>query len=218
MFSRIAWRYDLMNRLMTLGQDQHWRREVVRQANIPVNGWALDLGAGTGGLGREALRFDPGCHVVAADFTLAMIRTGKKRAGLNRIYWCSADALRLPYPDESFDAIVSGFLLRNVSRIQQCLAEQRRVLKPGGWLVSLDTTQPTAGLFSPIVNLHLHRLIPFLGRWIVGDGYAYTYLPESTERFLSAESLASLLITVGFREVSFRRLMFGTIAIHRGMK
>ena len=218
MFARIAKRYDLMNRLMTFGQDQRWRREVIRQARVPANGWLLDLGAGTGELGRQALRAISGCRVIAADFTLEMMRTGKQQPNPADVYWCSANALCLPYPDGTFDAIVSGFLLRNVGDIQQCLAEQYRVLKPGGWLVALDTTRPTAGIFTPLVNFHLHTTIPFLGIWITGDKQAYSYLPASTERFLPAEELASCLLSAGFRQISFQRYMFGTIAIHRGMK
>jgi demethylmenaquinone methyltransferase/2-methoxy-6-polyprenyl-1,4-benzoquinol methylase len=218
MFSRIARRYDLMNRLMTAGQDVRWRREVVRRAGIPESGRLLDLGAGTGDLAWETRRQHPGSQPVAADFTLEMMRVGKSRPNFPSLDWSAADALRLPFLTESFDAVVSGFLLRNVVDVPQALSEQYRVLKPGGRVVVLDTTQPTRNLLSPLINFHLHVIIPFLGRIIAGASDAYTYLPESTEAFLQAEQLAAFFNQAGFKEVSFRRLMFGTVAIHWGRK
>ena len=218
MFSRIARRYDLMNRLMTAGQDVRWRREVIRRADIPARGRVLDLGAGTGDLARETQRQHPGSHPVAADFTLEMMQVGKKRPDSPILDWSAADALHLPFLAETFDAVVSGFLLRNVIDVPKALGEQYRVLRPGGRVVVLDTTRPTKNAFTPFIKFHLHILIPFLGRMIAGSGEAYTYLPESTEAFLQAEQLAAYLIQAGFKEVGFHRLMFGTVAIHWGRK
>lgn len=212
-FTRIAPRYDLMNRLMSGGQDLRWRQEVIRKASLPAGGRLLDLGTGTGDLAQEALRQHPDSQVLAADFTLAMMQAGRSRPGAVRD-WTGADALRLPFPDASFDAVISGFLLRNVVDLQQALAEQRRVLKPGGWFVALDTTRPGSSLLSPFIHFHLHRVIPFLGWLLTGQRDAYTYLPDSTEHFLRAEELAARLAAAGFRDVGFRRRMFGTIAIH----
>lgn len=216
MFGRIAQRYDLMNRIMTAGQDALWRREVIRRAGIPPDGLLLDLGAGTGDLAREALLQRPACHPVAVDFTMEMMRVGRSRPGPLRVEWAAGDALSLPFPPGLFDAAVSGFLLRNVSDVHQVLQEQYRLLKPGGRIVALDTTRPPQNPLSPFINFHLHTVIPALGQWLAGDGSAYTYLPESTENFLGAEQLAARMIAAGFREVGFRRLMFGTIAIHWG--
>ena len=218
MFARIARRYDLMNRLMSGGQDVRWRREVRRGSGLPAVGCLLDLGTGTGDLALEALRQSPECLPVAADFTLEMMQVGKQRLDTKRISWVAADALKLPFPQEQFDAVVSGFLLRNVVDLDRALAEQHRVLKPGGWVVALDTTRPTRNLLSPLVKFHLHWIIPTLGRLVSGQAEAYTYLPDSTEGFLGAEKLAARLVTTGFREVGFRRLMLGTIAIHWGKK
>jgi len=212
-FTRIAPRYDLMNRLMTGGQDRRWRQEVIQRAALPPEGWLLDLGAGTGDLAQEARRQHPDCHPLAADFTLAMMQAGRTRPEAVQD-WTAADALQLPFPKRSFDAVVSGFLLRNVAGLQQALAEQFRVLKPGGWLVALDTTRPSRNLFSPFIHIHLHWVIPSLGWLLTGQRDAYTYLPVSTERFLRAEELAARLAAAGFRDVAFRRRMFGTIAIH----
>lgn len=217
MFSRIAPNYDRMNRIMTLAQDLRWRREVIQRAALAERGWLLDLGAGTGDLAMEALRQTPGASVIAADFTLPMMQVGRQGKP-STILWCAADALNLPFADESFEAVVSGFLLRNVTDVERSLGEQYRVLKRGGWVVCLDTTQPQANLFSPLVNFHLNQVIPTLGRWLAGDGAAYTYLPQTTQSFLSAETLAELLERAGFREVGFQRRMLGTIAIHWGVK
>jgi len=217
MFERIAPRYDLLNRLMTAGQDRAWRRQVIRLAGLPEDGRLLDLGAGTGDLSGEALRQHPSSRPLAADFTPGMLRVGQPRYG-DRLDWCAADALRLPFPNASFDAVVSGFLLRNVVDLPQALAEQQRVLKPGGRLVALDTTRPPRSLLTPLIRFHMHTIIPFLGRIISGQADAYRYLPETSEGFLPAEELQAQIASAGFRQVEFRRLMFGTIAIHWARK
>jgi demethylmenaquinone methyltransferase / 2-methoxy-6-polyprenyl-1,4-benzoquinol methylase len=219
MFARIAGRYDLMNRLMTGGQDLRWRREVIRRAELPASGRLLDLGAGTGDLAFESLRQKPDSRAVAADFTLQMMRVGQERGGQpGRLSWSGADALHLPFRSASFDAVVSGFLMRNVSDVPQALAEQVRVLKPGGRLVILDTTRPRKNLFTPLVSLHLRYIIPTLGWAITGERDAYRYLPESTRRFLAAEQLAVRMEQAGLEGVSFRVLIFGTTAIHWGAR
>lgn len=218
MFNRIAHRYDLMNRLMTIGQDIRWRRDVIRRTELPPAGILLDLGAGTGDLALEALRQHPNCHPVAADFTMGMMQAGRVRSGASRLDWNAADALCLPYPDGTFHAVVSGFLLRNVSDIRSCLQEQNRVLKPGGVMVALDTTRPPNSPLAPIINFHMHAVIPALGGIISGEPDAYRYLPDSTESFMAAEQLAERMQTAGFRNVGFRRYMLDTVAIHWGEK
>ncbi len=218
MFTRVARHYDLMNRLMTFGQDMGWRREVIRRAQLPGNGRLLDLGAGTGDLGRLARRQHRGCRVTAADFTLEMMRQGRKNLASAGLDWSAADGLALPFANDTFDAAVSGFLLRNVSDVGRVLAEQWRVLKPGGRIVTLDTSRPRPSIISPLIKIHLHVVIPTLGSWVAGQPEAYRYLPDSTERFLSAEELAEALQAAGFRKVGFRLFMAGTTAIHWGVK
>lgn len=217
MFTRIAGRYDLMNRVMTFGQDISWRREVIRRAKIQPQNAVLDLGAGTGDLAREALRQAPDCRPLAADYTLEMMRVGRARYG-QPADWSAADALNLPFPDQSFDVVVSGYLLRNVVDLPRALAEQYRVLRPGGRIVALDTTRPPRNVLTPFINFHLHTVIPLVGRLLTGEADAYTYLPDSTAAFLTAEDLAAHLREAGFREVGFRRRMLGTMAIHWGTK
>lgn len=217
MFARIAERYDMMNRIMTAGQDVYWRKEVLRRASLPYGGRLLDLGAGTGDLSFEAARVGGG-RVTAADFTLEMMQMGKKRREAGRISWTAADALRLPFDNGTFDAVVSGFLMRNVSSIELALAEQYRVLKPGGRIVILDTTNPRRSLLYPFILIHLRFVIPTLGRIITGQAEAYKYLPQTTEGFLYAEELASRMVEAGFEQVGFQRRMAGAVAVHWGQK
>ena len=215
MFTRIASHYDLMNRIMTAGQDIHWREQVIQRARLNPNARLLDLGAGTGDLAREALKQQPKARVIAADFTLEMMRVGQRNGSLP---WSAADALNLPFGEKTFDAIVSGFLMRNVGDVQQALKEQYRTLKPGGRIVILDTTKPKRNLLTPFIWLHMHMVIPLVGRLVSGAGDAYKYLPDSTEEFITAEEMTARMAAVGFKKINFERLMFGTIAIHWGEK
>jgi len=215
MFGRIARRYNLMNRLMTGGQDIRWRRETIRRLRLRPGERLLDLGAGTGDLGREALRQQPGIQLVAADFSLAMLQAGGESG---RLPWLNADALHLPFPEGSFEAVVSGFLMRNVGNLEAALAEQYRVLKPGGRMLILETTRPGSGILSPFVRFHMRYFIPWIGSLVSGNREAYRYLPDSSESFLSAEELAGRMALAGFQNVGFQRRMAGTIAIHWGEK
>lgn len=221
MFSQIAPHYDLMNRLMTFGQDGSWRKEVIWRAGLPAAGKILDLGAGTGDLSRQAARQSPGSCPVATDLTLEMMLTGRKRQPEwfnERVTWLAADAETLPFPEASFDAVVSGFLLRNVGNLARSLNEQRRVLKPGGKLVALDTTPPELSILTPLIRFHMRTVIPTLGRWLTGQAAAYRYLPESSENFLAPQQLTTRLAEAGFREIGYQRRMLGTIAIYWGIK
>ena len=215
MFTKIAKRYDLMNRLMTGGQDIRWRKRVIELARLNSGSTLLDLGTGTGDLAREALAQFPRANVIAADFTLEMMRVGKQNGALN---FSTADALHLPFNNSSFDAVVSGFLMRNVIDLQKALQEQYRILKKGGRIVILDTTRPKQNILSPFIWLHMHVVIPALGGLLTGVKDAYRYLPETTEGFVTAEEMASHMASVGFRKIGYQRFMFGTIAIHWGEK
>jgi demethylmenaquinone methyltransferase/2-methoxy-6-polyprenyl-1,4-benzoquinol methylase len=218
MFTRIAGKYDLMNRLMTMGQDVGWRKQVVKLAALPSNGRLLDLGTGTGDLAAEAQHTTPTILPVGGDFTLEMMRVGKTDPARCAIRFTGSDALNLPFPDNTFDAVTSGYLMRNVIDVNRAWQEQWRVLKPGGRVVCLDTTPPPRNILYPFINFHLHVIIPTLGRLIAGASDAYTYLPDTTENFLPAEKLAERMTSVGFKNVQFKRLMFGTMAIHWGEK
>ncbi|MEN8242537.1 MAG: ubiquinone/menaquinone biosynthesis methyltransferase [Chloroflexota bacterium] len=218
MFGRIAHRYDLLNRLMTLGQDIGWRKTAIEHLEIAAGDIVLDLGAGTGDIAYEAARRHPGAFVIASDFTAEMVMVGKQRPDGDRVAWVIADAMCLPFASGCAEAVVSGYLLRNVPDVGQTLNEQHRVLKPGGRAASLDTTPPRDNLLKPFIEFYFRRVIPLLGRLVAGDAEAYTYLPSSTEQFLTAENLAERFEQAGFKEIGFVRKMFATMAIHWGSK
>ncbi len=216
MFARIALRYDLMNHLMTFGCDQSWQREVVRRADLPSRGRLLDIGCGTGGIAKAAWRRDPSLAITAADFTLAMLQQGCSGAWRQRLRWCGADALSLPFADNTFDAVTSGYLIRNVTDIHQALAEQCRVAKPGARIVCLDTAPPGRHPLKPLIDFHMHRVIPLVGGLVSGDPIAYRYLPQSTRAFKTPEELALAMRTAGLVEVAYQRRMFNTVTIIHG--
>jgi demethylmenaquinone methyltransferase/2-methoxy-6-polyprenyl-1,4-benzoquinol methylase len=217
-FAKIAGRYDLLNRLMTLGQDVLWRRQTVGMLSPPPGHRTLDLGAGTGDLSAEVLRQQPHGRVIAVDITPEMIRVGKLQHSNSNIDWVIADGAKLPFESQVFSGVVSGFFLRNVSPLEKTLREQRRVLALGGAWASLDTTRPKQNLLRPLLSFYLKVIIPILGRWIARQPEAYTYLPASTLAFFSAEELAQRVEEAGISNVAFARRMFGTIAILWGLR
>jgi demethylmenaquinone methyltransferase/2-methoxy-6-polyprenyl-1,4-benzoquinol methylase len=218
MFARLARRYTRANHWMTWGQDGRWRREVIARAKLPLGGRLLDVGTGTGDLALEALRGDESLLVVGGDFTPQMMQAGRMRARAGAVRWVVNDALDLPYATGSFDAVVSGYLLRNVASLPGALAEQFRVLKPGGWWVCLETTPPPRDFWHWPVWFYLDYVIPNMGGLLTGDWAAYRYLPDTTRRFLSAPELVVDLGRAGFRQVGFRRFMGASMAIHWGIK
>lgn len=218
MFARIARRYDLMNRLMTGGQDLKWRRFVIQQAALPPGGRLLDIATGTGDIAFEGLKQQPDIQAVGGDFTIEMMQAGQLYPERRRIRWVGSDALALPFPHDHFDAVTSGFLMRNIIDVRKGFAEQLRVLKPGGRVVVLDSSPPKKNVLRPFIRFHLNYIIPLLGRIVTGDGEAYRYLPSSTQKFLTPQALADEMRGVGFVEVGFKLFMFGTVAVHFGRK
>lgn len=220
MFDRIAGRYNLINRLMTGGQDMRWRRFVVQQAALHPGDAMLDLATGTGDIGFEAMKAVPGVRVVGADFSLGMMQVGMTLPMGDKMAWAGADALQLPFADNSFDAVTSGYLVRNVTDIPRTLREQLRVLKPGGRIVILDSSPPPDNLLRPFIQIHLRYIIPTLGRIIAGKqgADAYQYLPSSTQAFKTPEELAQMMRDAGVVGVQYRTFMFGTMAVHWGEK
>lgn len=218
MFDAIAGSYDLMNRVMTLGQDQRWRRFVVERAGDPGNGTTLDLATGTGDIAALSRRMHPGSTVVGGDFSINMLAEARKRFGGSEISWQAMDANCLPYGDGVFDSVTFGYLLRNVEDVVGVLREVKRVLKKDGRVVCLDTTPPARNLLYPCIQLYLRFFIPLLGRMIAKDQEAYSYLTGSTMNFHSAEDLARAFEEAGFAGVGYKKFMLGTVAVHWGVK
>lgn len=244
MFARIARRYDLMNRVMTGGQDVRWRRLMVREAALPPGGRFLDVATGTGDVAFEVVRqsrqgrqaSENGDQrsapaedattldtrrqplVVGVDFTLPMMRVGQMRAAARPVHWAAADTLCLPFPDDIFDVVASGFLMRNVSDVAGALAEQRRVTRPGGRVLVLDVPRPPATLWGNLFRFYFHQVVPRVGGLISGQRDAYSYLPRSADSFLRPDELAAVMEAVGLRQVRYWMLMLGTVALHVGVK
>ena len=218
MFDGIAADYDLMNRVMTMGQDQKWRRFVVAKAGNPGQGWVLDLATGTGDIAAlMEKQFPEGMHL-GADFSLNMLREAQKRFSDQPIDWQASDATNMPYKDDSFESVTFGYLLRNVDSSLQVLKEIHRVLKPGGRVVCLDTTPPEKNLLYPFIRFYFRFGIPLLGRFIASDEAAYSYLTGSTMGFHKAEELADIFREAGFNQVAYKKFMMGTIGVHWGQK
>ena len=218
MFARIAGRYDLMNRLMTGGQDLQWRRYVIEQAQLPTNGRLLDIATGTGDIALEGQKQVPGLQAVGGDFTIEMMQAGKQIPQRQRIQWVGSDTLALPFPDNYFDAVTSGFLMRNVIDVRGAFREQLRVTKPGGRVVVLESSPPKDNFLRPFIEIHLNHVIPTLGKLITGESEAYTYLPDSTQQFQTPEALANTMWELGYTNVFYKLFMFGTVAVHVGQK
>ncbi len=210
MFDRIAPVYDLMNRVMTAGLDQRWRRLTVAAVVRPGDR-VLDACCGTGDLAIAAR--NAGGDVVGLDFSARMLERARRKS--ESIAWVEGDALSLPFGDGSFGAATVGFGVRNLADLERALGELRRVLVPGGRLAILEITTPR-GLLAPFYRVWFDRIVPLLGRALKG-GAAYEYLPASVRRFPGPDDLAGLMQDAGFEDVRYRLLAGGIVALHTGV-
>jgi demethylmenaquinone methyltransferase/2-methoxy-6-polyprenyl-1,4-benzoquinol methylase len=218
MFDAIADRYDLMNRVMTFGQDRRWKQFVVDRGGDIGDGWVLDLACGTGEIAARFRNNNPEAGIAGADFSRNMLIRAQQELSAAAICFQACDANSLPYRDGAFRAVSFGYLLRNVDDSLNVLKEVHRVLSAGGRVVCLDTTPPARNLLYPFIRLYLAVVIPLLGRLIARDHTAYAYLTGSTMEFDDAETLARTFEDAGFTQVSYKKFMFGTIAVHWGTK
>ncbi len=216
MFKGISGRYDLLNTLITFGRDKSWREYVVKESVLRQDALILDVGTGTGGILREALRSKKSIKAFGADFTIEMILAG--REGKNGISWCCADALNLPFPDAVFDAVTSGYLIRNVEDIRRAFTEQVRTVKPGGRVVCLETSPPPQNILRPLILFYLNFIIPALGLIFAGNKNAYRYLTSSTKVFKTPEEISIIMKDAGLKDIKFKMFMSGTIAVLSGMR
>ena len=219
MFDGIARRYDAFNTVASLGRDESWRRLTARIAAPEPVERGLDAAAGTGKLSAAlAARVT---QVTALDFSAPMLVRGgpdlEARGLSERIQRVQGDVLALPFPDATFDCATIGFGLRNLADIPLGLREFRRTLKPGGRLAVLDIVRPRGAVGRAAYGVGFRRLMPLVGWALSGDRSAYRYLPDSVERYLAPNELASAMTATGFKDVGCRGLMLGTIAIHWGV-
>jgi demethylmenaquinone methyltransferase/2-methoxy-6-polyprenyl-1,4-benzoquinol methylase len=218
LFTDLAPRYEMVNQVMSLGQVEGWRRYAAAQALVPSGGRVLDVAAGEGGLTRAVANRWPTARIIGVDFTSEMVRLGRARTNCHKMGWIEGDALSLPFPDAHFDAVVNGFMLRNVVDVEATLAEQTRVVRPGGRVVCLEMTWPKNPLFRPIFRIYFGGLVPLVGWLLTGRMYAYRYLPRSVEEFLNPDELTKVMEGVGLCMIEYRLLNFGTVAVHVGVK
>jgi demethylmenaquinone methyltransferase/2-methoxy-6-polyprenyl-1,4-benzoquinol methylase len=218
LFTRIAPQYDLINHVMTGWQDVRWRKAAVEQLQLPPSSLLLDIGSGNGQIIQEAVRQYPDCQCIAADLTQAMMIIGQEKTLDLNACWSTADTAYLPFPESTFDGVISGFLVRNLEDLYQGLMDQYRVLKPGGRIVVLDTSKPPTSLLAPLIRLYMTKVIPAIGGFLTGYKEAYTYLNDSTVGFLRAEELVVYLAAVGFKKVAYQQFTFGMITVLWGEK
>jgi demethylmenaquinone methyltransferase/2-methoxy-6-polyprenyl-1,4-benzoquinol methylase len=214
MFDDVAERYDLTNDVLSLGQTRLWRRAVAQAVDARPGQRVLDLAAGTG---SSSLPFAAaGAQVVAADFSLGMLRVGKRaHPGLDLL---AGDALRLPFADAAFDAVTISFGLRNVSDVDAALVEMARVTRPGGRLVVCEFSHPTWAPFRTVYTEYLMRALPAVARRVSSNPEAYVYLAESIRAWPDQRGLARLIGDAGWAGVQYRNLSGGIVALHRATR
>jgi demethylmenaquinone methyltransferase/2-methoxy-6-polyprenyl-1,4-benzoquinol methylase len=222
-FTSVAARYDVMNDAMSLGIHRLWKAAALDWLAPRPGMHLLDVAGGTGDIAFRVLdRVKDRGHVTVLDMTESMLAEGRNRAehaGRDGIIdWVAGDAMRLPFPDASFDAYAISFGIRNVTRIEDALAEAFRVLRPGGRFLALEFSRiPVEGL-RWLYDRYSFNVIPAMGQAIVGDRASYQYLVESIRRFPAQEPFADMIRRAGFHQVDWRNLSMGVAALHSGWK
>ena len=222
-FESVAGRYDLMNDLMSFGLHRVWKRFATHVARVRPGARILDLAGGTGDLSALlAPRAGSGGNVVLADVNRAMLERGRERLvdrGIaGNVHYARCDAERLPFPDRSFDRVLVGFGLRNVTHKERALVETYRVLRPAGMLLVLEFSHLTVPAFKRVYDAYSFSMLPGLGRIVAGDAASYRYLAESIRRHPDQEALLAALRTAGFEGCGYHNLAGGIVAVHRGYR
>lgn len=217
MFDNIAHRYDFLNRLLSLGIDRTWRKKAVNYLSAIQPKQILDVATGTGDFAFEALVLDPQ-KVTGYDISEGMMQYGRQKAAsmneANRVEFIKGESENMPFGDHTFDAITVGFGVRNFENLQQGLREMHRVLKPGGRVAILEISQPPNTIIRQLYGLYFHHVLPFVGRLFSRDVRAYTYLPESVKAFPEGLEFVKILENIGFRNVKWQPLTFGSCAFY----
>jgi demethylmenaquinone methyltransferase/2-methoxy-6-polyprenyl-1,4-benzoquinol methylase len=221
MFDAIASRYDLLNRIMSLGIDRGWRKKAVGKLDVPVGGRVLDVATGTADIALMIARRLPAVTVVGVDPSQEMLAQGAKKIaaeGLSaQVSLRAGDAQALPFDDASFDAATIAFGIRNVPDRARGLREMARVLKPGAQLVVLELNEPQAGVLAPLVRWHVHHAVPAIGALLSGRD-EYRYLQKSIAAFPPPDAFVALMSQNGFAGCSAQPLTFGAACIFVGVK
>ncbi len=220
MFARIAPGYDRMNRVMTIGMDRGWRDYAARAIAPPANGRALDVGTGTGDFLPLLADWMPDGFAVGLDFTVAMMQAGLPKLGQahGRAGFVGGDALHLPFPDNSFDAITTGFTMRNVVDIGQAFREMYRVARLGCVVACLEVARPSNPLLRLGHRIYFEQVVPRITALLGGDPTAYTYLPQSARAFPLPDTLVRIIAEAGWSEVRYKLLGMGAVAVHTAYK
>lgn len=219
MFDGIADRYDLVNDVISLGQDRLWRRATVQAVDAYSGELVLDLAAGTG-TSSESFT-GKGARVIACDFSQGMLRVGaRRRGGASRrgVTFVAGDALALPFADQTFDAVTVSFGLRNTNDCDQALRELHRVTKVGGRLVICEFSHIPVGALDRVYGTYLMGALPRVARLVTDKTEPYEYLSESIMDWPDQRALAQRLISAGWESVAWRNLSFGVVALHRGYR
>lgn len=211
MFSQIAPRYDLVNRLLSLGLDIGWRRRAVLELRLQPGDPAIDLCCGTGDLAADLRP----ARVTGVDFSEAMLVRARKK--FPDIEFIHADALRVPLPDNSFQGATVAFGLRNVESLEGLWREMSRLLKPGGRIVSLELTRPP-GVLGLLHAVYLHVIVPLVGGLVSGDFTAYRYLARTISKFIPPEEIARTMTACGLKDVRIIPLAGGIATLHVATK
>lgn len=214
MFDGVAERYDLTNDVLSLGQDRRWRKEVAKAVDARPAQKVLDLAAGTGTSSLPFAR--TGAYVVPCDFSQGMLRVGKRNNAW--LPYTAGDATRLPFKDDTFDAVTISFGLRNVQDFDSALREMYRVTRPGGRVVICEFSHPTWAPFRTVYTEYLMRALPPVARAVSSNPDAYVYLAESIRAWPDQPALAERLGKAGWSKVAWRNLTGGVVALHRGFK
>jgi demethylmenaquinone methyltransferase/2-methoxy-6-polyprenyl-1,4-benzoquinol methylase len=219
MFTRLAWRYDLVNDVMSFGLHRRWKRQTVAIAfeGRPAGARLLDLCCGTGDIGFLA-EVTRGARVNGLDFTLPMLAVARRRrqASRSQAFFTQGDALDLPFPDRTFDVITVGYGLRNIADPQAALREMRRVLAPGGRAVVLDFGKPENPVAAALYQAFLRTMMPAVGLLFHRDPQTYLYIPESLKRYPGQRGVADLMRNAGFANVRYENRLLGTMGINVG--
>jgi demethylmenaquinone methyltransferase/2-methoxy-6-polyprenyl-1,4-benzoquinol methylase len=222
LFDNIASTYDLLNHLLSLGRDFYWRKKAVQELK-GLGGWILDIATGTGDIAIEIIHQN-GDHnkVLGLDFSEPMIKRAQRKVsvkGLSQTIALSlGDALSLPFQDDTFNASIVAFGLRNIIEKKQALSEMVRVIKKGGKVIVLEFTFPQSGLMRRLYPTYFQRVLPRVGGFISGDQGAYVYLPESVLHFASVEDYEGIMRKVGLENVSSQSLTGGVASVISGIK